>query len=92
MFVCGYEPISVVRDFPGLTASQAALNLVPTVYIINMRDPASLLIARKFSMHDKDILYVSNSPINDLQKVLGIVSTVTGPVISVGTLAASVAR
>ena len=80
----------MVRDFPGLTANQAALNLVPTVYIINMRDPASLLLARKFSMHDKDILYVSNSPLNDLQKFLGIVSTVASPVISVGTLAASI--
>lgn len=89
VFVFRYEPLAVVRDFPGLTPSQAALNLVPTVYVINMRDPASLLLARRFSMHDKDILYVSNSPLNDLQKLLGIVSTVTGPVISVGTLAAS---
>ena len=90
VFIFRYEPIAVVRDFPGLTANQAALNLVPTVYIINMRDPASLLLARKFSMHDKDILYVSNSPINDLQKFLGIVSTVTAPIVSVGTLAVSV--
>ena len=90
VFVFRYEPVAVVRDFPGLTASQAALNLVPTVYLINMRDPASLLLARRFSMHDKDILYVSNSVINDLQKFIGIVSTVTGPVISVGTLAASI--
>ena len=90
VFVFRYEPISVVRNFPGLTASQAALDLVPTVYIINLRDPASLLLARRFSMHDKDILYVSNSPLNDLQKFLGIVSTVTGPVISVGELAATV--
>ncbi len=90
VFVFRYEPVSVVRDFPGLTASQAALDLVPTVYIINLRDPASLLLARRFSMHDKDILYVSNSPLNDLQKFLGIVSTVTGPVISVGELAATV--
>ena len=89
VFVFRYEPIAVVRDFPGLTPSQAALDLVPTVYLINLRDPASLLLARKFSMHDKDILYVSNSPLNDLQKFLGIVSTVTGPVVSVGTLAAS---
>ncbi len=90
VFIFRYEPIAVVRDFPGLTANQAALNLVPTVYIINMRDPASLLLARKFSMHDKDILYVSNSPINDLQKFLGIVSTVAGPVVSVGTLALTI--
>ena len=90
VFIFRYEPVAVVRDFPGLTPSQAALNLVPTVYLINMRDPASLLLARKISIHDKDILYVSNSPLSDLQKFLGIVSTVTAPVVSIGTLAATI--
>ena len=81
VFVMRYEPIAVVRDFPGLTPQQAALNLVPVVYIVNLRDPTGLFLARKFSMHDKDIVYVSNSPFSDLQKVLQIVGTVTAPVI-----------
>ena len=62
---------------------------MPTVYLINLRDPGSLLLARKFAIHDKDIVYVSNSPISDLQKVLQIVSTVSSPAISVGELALS---
>ena len=89
VFVFRYEPIAVARSFPGLTPSLAALNLVSTVYLINMRDPGSLLLARKFSIHDKDILYVSNSPLNDLQKFLGLVSSVTSPAVSVGELAIS---
>ena len=82
VFLLRYEPVSVVRDFPGLTPAQASLNLVPTVYVINMREPSSLFLARRFSVHDKDIIYVSNSPFSDLQKVLGLVSTVTAPLIS----------
>ena len=89
VFVFRYEPIAVARSFPGITPAQAALNLVPVVYLINLRDPGSLLLARKFSMHDKDIVYISNSPINDLQKVLQLVSTVTSPIVSVGELAVS---
>ena len=89
VFVFRYEPATVVRDFPGLTPAQAALNLVPTVYLINLRDPGSLLLARKFSIHDKDIVYVSNSPLNDIQKVLQVVSTVASPAVSVGELAIS---
>ena len=89
VFVFRYEPIAVARSFPGITPAQAALNLVPVVYLINLRDPGSLLLARKFSMHDKDIVYISNSPINDLQKVLQIVSQVTSPIVSVGELAVS---
>ena len=89
VFVFRYEPIAVARSFPGITPAQAALNLVPVVYLINLRDPGSLLLARKFSMHDKDIVYISNSPINDLQKVLQLVSTVSSPLVSVGELAVS---
>ena len=71
VFLLRYEPVSVVRDYPGLTPAQAALDLVPVVYLINMRDPASLFLARKFSMHDKDIVYVSNSPYSDIPKGAG---------------------
>ena len=89
VFVFRYEPIAIARTYPGITPAQAALNLVPVVYLINLRDPGSLLLARKFSIHDKDIVYVSNSPLNDLLKVLQLVSTVSSPAISVGELAVS---
>jgi polysaccharide export outer membrane protein len=51
------------------------------VYLINMREPASLFLARRFAVHDKDILYVSNSPFSDLQKVFGLVGTLASPAI-----------
>ncbi len=89
VFVFRYEPIAVARGYPGITPSLAALNLVPTVYLINMRDPSSLLLARKFPIHDKDIVYVSNSPLNDLQKFLSLVSSISSPAVSVGELAIS---
>ena len=81
VFVFRYEPVAVVRGFPGLTPQQAALNLVPVVYIVNLRDPTGLFLARKFSMHDKDIVYVSNSPFSDLTKVFAIISGITAPVV-----------
>lgn len=81
VFVFRYEPVSVVRDYPGLTPQQAALNLVPTVYILNMRDARSLFLARKFSVHDKDIVFVSNSPYIEITKVINIVNTVLSPIL-----------
>jgi polysaccharide biosynthesis/export protein len=89
VFVFRYEPVEVARRYPGITPAQAALNLVPVVYLINMRDPGSILLARRFSMHDKDIVYISNSPLNDLQKVLQLASQISSPVVSVGELAVS---
>ena len=82
VFVLRYEPISVVRAYPGLTPRQAALNLVPTVYLINLRDPNALFLARRFSVHDKDIVFVSNSPFSDLQKLFGLIQAVSSPAIT----------
>ena len=90
VFVFRFEPADVVRDYPGLTPQQAALNLVPTVYIVNMRDPRSLFLARKFSMHDKDIIYVSNSPYVEIGKVITVFNAVLGPALNAVSLAQTI--
>ncbi len=81
VFVLRYEPVAIARNYPGITPAQAALNLVPVVYLINMREPKSLFLARRFAVHDKDIVYVSNSAFSDLQKVLLLVGTITAPAV-----------
>ena len=80
VFVLRYEPVAIARGYPGITPAQAALNLVPVVYLINMREPESLFRARRFAVHDKDIIYVSNSPFSDLQKLFNLVSALEAPV------------
>ena len=90
VFVLRYEPIAIARAYPGLTPQQAALNLVPVAYLINMRDPKSLFLARRFSVHDKDIVFVSNSPYSDLTKVLGLVQAVASPAIQGASVASTV--
>ena len=79
VFVLRYEPVAIARGYPGITPAQAALNLVPVVYLINMREPESLFRARRFAVHDKDIIYVSNSPFSDLQKLFSLVSALEAP-------------
>ncbi|MDR6502143.1 polysaccharide export outer membrane protein [Burkholderia ambifaria] len=58
---------------------------VPVVYRIDMKDPASMFIAQQFSMRDKDMLYVSNAPVADIQKLANLFYTVVFPAVSVGT-------
>ena len=90
VFVLRYEPVAIARAYPGLTPQQAALNLVPVAYLINMRDPKSLFLARRFNVHDKDIVFVSNSPYSDLTKVLGLVQAVASPAIQGASVASTV--
>lgn len=66
-------------DQLGLTRPETnPLAEVPVVYRINMREPNSFFLARRFPMHNKDILFVSNAPAAELQKVMSIIWGFTG--------------
>ncbi|MET0259301.1 MAG: sugar transporter, partial [Methylobacterium sp.] len=43
-------------------------------------DPNSLFLAQAFRMRNRDVLYVSNAPFSEVQKVLSVFSTVASPV------------
>ncbi|MGK8198700.1 polysaccharide biosynthesis/export family protein [Burkholderia cepacia] len=55
---------------------------VPVIYRINLRDPNSFFVAQSFMMDNKDLLYVSNAPITELQKFLNVVFSVAYPVVT----------
>jgi polysaccharide export outer membrane protein len=48
-------------------------DFVPTIYRVNLRDPGGLFLASKFSIADKDVVYLANAPIVDYLKFLDIV-------------------
>jgi len=84
-FIFRFEPASVVRKLnPG--SKLLGTPLVPVVYRINMRDPNSLFTTQAFRMRNRDLIYVSNAPYTELQKVLGVFSSVTGPVASAAAI------
>lgn len=79
VFVFRYEPESVVRALnPASTIALPNL-LTPVVYRLNLRDAASLFIAQSFLVQNRDLLYVSTSPITDAKKVMEVVALITGP-------------
>jgi polysaccharide biosynthesis/export protein len=55
-------------------------NDAPVIYRLNLLQPEAFLAMREFRMHDKDVLYVSNAPLADLQKVMSLVATMLYPV------------
>jgi polysaccharide export outer membrane protein len=82
VFVLRYEPAALASNYQNLSPALAKAGVVPVAYHINMREPTSLFLQRRFAMRNKDIVFVSFSPITDLQKVLTIVNLVTQPVFS----------
>ena len=45
----------------------------PIIYQINLRDPQSLFVVQTFPMRDKDVVYVANAPIADIQKLVNVI-------------------
>jgi polysaccharide biosynthesis/export protein len=47
-----------------------------------LSDAKSYFLAQRFPIEDKDIVYVANAELNELQKFFTLLNTLTGPVIT----------
>jgi polysaccharide biosynthesis/export protein len=56
---------------------------IPVIYRFDLKNPASLFFLQRFAMQDHDVVFVSNSPITDFQKFLGLISQVTFSLIGI---------
>ena len=66
---------AAIRHRPGAASS-------PVVYRLDLRNAKSYFLAQRFPIQDKDIVYVANADLNELQKFFALLNTLTGPVIS----------
>lgn len=58
---------------------------IPVIYRVDMRDPTTLLVAQRFPIRDKDVLFVSNAPLADFQKFVSVIYSTFLPVASTAT-------
>ena len=56
---------------------------LPVIYRLDLKQPGSIFAAQSFPMRNRDVLYVSNAPLADLQKFMNMVTSVTFSVIGV---------
>jgi polysaccharide export outer membrane protein len=58
--------------------------IIPIVYNLNLRDPASYFLATKFQLRNKDVIFVSNNPTVEAAKAMQffrlVVATVNDPI------------
>ncbi|AOK30862.1 MULTISPECIES: polysaccharide biosynthesis/export family protein [Burkholderia] len=66
--------------WPSQPVRTTADGKVPVIYRVNLRDPESFFVTQSFMMDNKDLLYISNAPVTELQKILNLVFSVAYPV------------
>ncbi|MEJ0095228.1 MAG: polysaccharide biosynthesis/export family protein [Methylocella sp.] len=82
VFIFRFEPESVVRALRPDSSLIVHNQVTPVVYKLNLRDAASLFIAQSFRVQNRDLLYVSNAPIMDTQKIMQVVGLLSGPAVT----------
>ncbi|QJW78494.1 polysaccharide export protein [Burkholderia glumae] len=68
--------------WPNTPVRVTADGKVPVIYRMNLKSPSAFFTAQSFVMDNKDLLYVSNAPITELQKVLNLVFSLAYPVVT----------
>jgi len=82
VFLFRYEPTSVVRALDQPIAAEARADVSPVVYRFNLRDGETYLLARKFPVRDKDVIFVANAPAAQIYKFFSALNQVTGPIVT----------
>lgn len=82
VFIFRFEPREALA-WPRQPAAATPEGMVPVIYRLDLLDPASFFVMQSFPIANKDLLYVSNAPIADLQKFLNVVFSVAYPVLNV---------
>jgi polysaccharide export outer membrane protein len=78
------NPAAVSPDIRA-TARTTPDGKIPVIYRINMKDPSSFFIAQSFPIRNKDVLYVSNAPLADIQKFVNVIYSTLLPVATTAT-------
>jgi polysaccharide biosynthesis/export protein len=82
VFIFRFVPQNAL-DWPRQPVSVTPDNTVPVVFRVDLTDPNSFFLMQSFPIENKDVLYVSNAPVTELQKFLNLLFTVAYPVLTV---------
>lgn len=78
VFIFRFEPADCL-DWPNKPVLVTPNGKVPVIYRANLKDPGTFFIAQEFPIYNKDLIYVSNSTLAELQKFLNIVMSFAYP-------------
>lgn len=81
VFIFRFEALGAL-EWPHQPVKTTSDGLVPTIYRIDLTDPRSLFLIQNFPMENRDVLYVSNAPITEIEKFLNVLFSVAYPILA----------
>lgn len=85
VFIFRFEDRASI-DWPAEPTELTADGKVAVIYRVDLKNPASFFNVQNFRIENKDVLYVSNAPITEMQKFLNVLFSITYPVLNATTV------
>lgn len=85
VFVFRLEDPATLDPEVRATARMTPDGKVPVIYRVNLKDPATFFVAQSFPIRNKDVLFVSNAPLADIQKFVNVIYSTFLPVATTAT-------
>jgi polysaccharide biosynthesis/export protein len=82
VFLFRHEPTAIVRALDQPLATGAQNGASPVAYRFDFSDANSYLLANRFPVRDKDVIFVADAGAMQVQKLFTLLQTITGPVIT----------
>lgn len=79
VFLLRTEPIEIARALDPAFPIDPDARMVNVVYQINLKDAGAYFLARKFAVHNKDVMYIASAPVTQFYKVMQLFNTVVQP-------------
>ncbi len=87
VFIFRYEPESIARALRPDSPLIVPGRLTPIVYRLNLSDPNSLFVEQNFHIANRDLIFVSNAPFTQVEKVMSVINGSLSTASSVATVA-----
>jgi polysaccharide biosynthesis/export protein len=81
VFIFRFEQANAL-SWPKQPVTTTPDGLVPVIYRVNLKDPGSFFVMQSFAMNNRDILYVSDAPVTEVQKFMNLIFSIVFPVLN----------
>ena len=58
----------------------------PVIYSFDLKDPSVFFLAQQFQVNDRDVIYVTNAPMAELSRFIGLISQTIFPISAVNSI------
>jgi polysaccharide export outer membrane protein len=86
IFVFRWESPEILRELKPDSPLAHERREVPVVYRLDLSNPNSFFLQQKFKIANRDLIYISNAPLVEVEKIVNVFNGIIAPATSTATI------